>query len=1162
MGDNGESSHLQRAPCIAIDLGTSSCSVGVWLDGRVQIIPNENGKLSTPSYVAFTDTQRLVGEQAQKQALRKPENVFFEVKRLIGRRWKDISDEWVKSWPFSVGKAQDSGELGLRVTSAFLEPFLQRTDRLLTPQQTDGARNGSHPTGDGKTVGFLAPEEITAMLLAKMKACAESQLSCGKLEQAVITVPTYFDDHQKDATKVAAEIAGFNGVRLVHEPTAAAIAYAQHMGLLSLAGPREGSSIRSGRKSAKETTIMVFALGGGCLDVALVIISEGRVGVRVADGDSKLGGADFDNVIVEIIEEQAKGTFGGKVDTSSPRLRRKMKAASEKAKQDLTLLREATIEIDSVRGDDDLSFVLTREEFVSSSEHLFRRCTEVVQQVFLKAEKLGITKEAIDEMVLVGGSTRIPELRERLHKAFGKVPRPHSHQNEAVVHGAALYTVCAREIIEEIDPTLAVSSEGDETPASLPTTTEDSRGDMRSLLDTFKERAKLIEEYEEDALKLSEARFRSEKFVGEALKRSAEYPPWVRRIIEGEIRCTTEGMDGAMSLEELNSQYKQMADLCEYAFGAMWSKSFSRRKFFIADRWIGCDCEPPDVCDPTQTGLGNLSKASGSLVGPDLCDLVVAPPVKELLKTKRSIEGLVDGGRIEIAAPGGVHPIDNETSASRVADARRTGRRLPLTGPGAPPQVRYKVSAESLRNRGILYTIIGRGPSGWSEDIPQQVAAALRTGLRVILCVGGEEEQEASADGKQLSHSAGGAIGTAGGAVLGSTLAREREKCKEQLEQVLREVGKTWRNVVVAYQPSWESQFEGETSISVEEFMTAVVDGHVGIRETLRKNANRDVAESTRIIFGTYPLDRIGTIWDALSRQKEIDGFLLDSGFRRSEIVHKILRRRWKAEESFLLLGVPETQEDVETGNLLSLLDKGGANLLGCGDEYTHQPWWCSLVAFPTTIDKKHWVRPDHVPIFDKHDLIATMNKLSRPDPAPSPSASPPSAPHLSPRTPEPPPGTPRALFDLVSRTCPEQDTYSFPLEGRVIINLRERDKDRKKRPTADTIAAWMAELDKIIRGDEWRRFVIAYTPEWATGSDSEVRPDPEAKLYQDVEGAHSEIRSLIARNKNYATADQVAIVCEIDGASSMETLRRIAVMPNVDGLMLGSSLVKKLANV
>ncbi|KAG0172733.1 Heat shock protein sks2 [Apophysomyces sp. BC1034] len=369
---------------IGIDLGTTYSCVGVWESERVEIIANEQGNRTTPSYVAFSDNERLVGDAAKNQAAMNPKNTLFDAKRLIGRRFDDPEvKEDMKHWPFTIVEDNEN-------------PFFQ-------------------VDFEGETKLF-SPQEISSMVLIKMKEIAEAKLG-KKVLKAVVTVPAYFNDSQRQATKDAGTIAGLDVLRIINEPTAAAIAY----GLDD--------------KDAKERNVLIYDLGGGTFDVSLLTISGGVFAVKATAGNTHLGGEDFDNTLVNHFVQEIKRKH--KKDISSdPRALRRLRSASERAKRTLSSLTQTTVEVDSLFEGVDFQSNITRAKFEEINSTSFTKTVEPVERVLKDAK---IDKKDINEIVLVGGSTRIPKIQSLLQDIFnGKELNKSINPDEAVAYGAAV----------------------------------------------------------------------------------------------------------------------------------------------------------------------------------------------------------------------------------------------------------------------------------------------------------------------------------------------------------------------------------------------------------------------------------------------------------------------------------------------------------------------------------------------------------------------------------------------------------------------------------------------------------------------------------------------------------------------------------------------------
>ena len=369
---------------IGIDLGTTYSCVAVWQNDRVEVIANDQGNRTTPSYVAFTDSERLIGDAAKNQVAMNPHNTVFDVKRLIGRRFADPEVQAdMKHWPFKV---IDKGG----------KPVIEVEYK-----------------GEKKT---FTPEEISSMILTKMRETAEAYLG-QPTKNAVITVPAYFNDSQRQATKDAGLIAGLNVLRIINEPTAAAIAYGLD------------------KKTTGEKNVLIFDLGGGTFDVSLLTIEEGIFEVKATAGDTHLGGEDFDNRLVNHFVQEFKRKYKKDLSTNARALRR-LRTACERAKRTLSSSAQTSIEIDSLFEGIDFYTSITRARFEELCQDLFRSTMEPVEKVLRDSK---IDKQSVDEIVLVGGSTRIPRIQKLVSDFFnGKEPNKSINPDEAVAYGAAV----------------------------------------------------------------------------------------------------------------------------------------------------------------------------------------------------------------------------------------------------------------------------------------------------------------------------------------------------------------------------------------------------------------------------------------------------------------------------------------------------------------------------------------------------------------------------------------------------------------------------------------------------------------------------------------------------------------------------------------------------
>ena len=382
---------------IGIDLGTTYSCVGVWQNGKVEIITNDMGERTTPSYVAFSDNERLIGDAAKNQVTRNPTNTVFDAKRLIGRKFNDhLVQEDMKLWPFTVIKEEHGDR-----------------PQIVVDYQGNKKR-------------FFA-EEISAMVLQKMKKIAEDFLG-KEVKDAIVTVPAYFNDAQRQATKDAGTISGLNVIRIINEPTAAAIAYGID------------------KKFKEERNVLIFDLGGGTFDVSVLSLEEGLFEVKATNGHTHLGGEDFDNRLVEYCAAEFKRKHNIELNENMKALRR-IRSTCEKAKRALSAATQTTIDVDAVIDGKDLSIVLTRAKFEELNNDLFKKCLLPLDNV-IKDSKL--SKGEIHDIVLVGGSSRIPKIIQMVQEYFNKEPSRSINPDEAVAYGAAVQAAVITGVNDEI----------------------------------------------------------------------------------------------------------------------------------------------------------------------------------------------------------------------------------------------------------------------------------------------------------------------------------------------------------------------------------------------------------------------------------------------------------------------------------------------------------------------------------------------------------------------------------------------------------------------------------------------------------------------------------------------------------------------------------------
>ncbi|KAA3671995.1 heat shock 70kDa protein 1/2/6/8 [Paragonimus westermani] len=405
-------------PAIGIDLGTTYCCVATFHNGMLEIIPNEHGNLTTPSYVAFSDGRRLIGEAARDQAALNPRNTIYDAKRLIGRRIDEATvSEDRKNWPFVV--VEDEGKAKIKVEF------------------------------DGQSL-LLLPEEVSSMLLAKMKEVAEAYLG-QSVTDAIITVPAYFNNMQRQATRDAGLIAGLNVLRVISEPTAAAIAYGLD------------------KKLRSECNVLVYDLGGGTLDVSVMNINENKFVVRSTFGNTHLGGQDFDQNMVNFLVKDIQRKHNVDVRESKSAMHR-LRTECERVKRILSAELEATIDVDDIYQGISVKTRMSRAKFEELNAELFRSTLEPVKMALRDAQ---LNKGDIDEVVLVGGSTRIPMIRKLVKEFFdGKRLNVSINADEAIAHGAALQ---AANMIGDQSEKLKNLVMKDVTPLSLGTELYDGR---------------------------------------------------------------------------------------------------------------------------------------------------------------------------------------------------------------------------------------------------------------------------------------------------------------------------------------------------------------------------------------------------------------------------------------------------------------------------------------------------------------------------------------------------------------------------------------------------------------------------------------------------------------------------------------------------------------
>ncbi len=380
---------------VGIDLGTTYSCIGVFKNGKVDVITNETGARITPSVVSFTKNERLVGDAAKSQIAKNYKNTVYDAKRLIGRDYDDPEvQKDIKLWPFKVIKGDNN------------KPKIEVEYK-------------------GKIESFY-PEEISACILSKLKQNAKDYLG-HEVNEAIITCPAYFDDLQRKATQMAGKIAGLNVLRIINEPTAAAIAYGLD------------------KENQGEKNVLIFDLGGGTFDVTILSIDNNLLEVRSTCGDTHLGGEDFDNRLLQYCIDTFKEQTGIDISYNQKAIIR-LKILCEKSKINLSSMQETTMDIDALAEGEDFNITITRPEFEDLCKEDFNKCIPIVEQALKDAS---LTKEQINDVVLVGGSTRIPKIQQIVKDYFGKEPNKKLHPDEAVAIGAAIQGAIANNVEDE-----------------------------------------------------------------------------------------------------------------------------------------------------------------------------------------------------------------------------------------------------------------------------------------------------------------------------------------------------------------------------------------------------------------------------------------------------------------------------------------------------------------------------------------------------------------------------------------------------------------------------------------------------------------------------------------------------------------------------------------
>ena len=391
---------MNRAPAIGIDLGTCYSCAAVFQNGKVEIIPNESGERTTPSYVSFTDKERLLGSAAKNKMTRNPLNTIFDAKRLIGRKFQEREvQEDMKYWTFKVIKDANSDRPKFQV-------IYQNQEKQ-----------------------FYA-EEILAMTLRTLKRSASNFVG-KEVKDAIVAVPNYFNDSQRQSIKDAGTIAGLNILRIINEPTAAALGYPIHK-----------------LKDKEEKKIFIFDWGAGNLNASILAIEEGLFEVKAISGKIHLGGEDLDNKLIQYcIDEFRRNTSININVRENPKAFQRLKSACEKAKKALSSTTQTTVDIDCLIGEEDLNIIITRSKFEELCLDLFKKCLPPLEQVLKDAK---MTQSQIDEVILVGGSSRIPKIQSMLQEFFnGKELNKEFNPDEAVAYGAAIQAAVMTNVKDE-----------------------------------------------------------------------------------------------------------------------------------------------------------------------------------------------------------------------------------------------------------------------------------------------------------------------------------------------------------------------------------------------------------------------------------------------------------------------------------------------------------------------------------------------------------------------------------------------------------------------------------------------------------------------------------------------------------------------------------------
>ncbi|GBG90476.1 hypothetical protein CBR_g50822 [Chara braunii] len=1123
-----EMANLSMTRRIAIDLGTSSCRVAVCRDGEVDVIPDMSGERSTPSIVAFTGKKRLVGQQTRIQVKRGHENWLYGMKRLIGRDYDSIREEERKWWPFEIVKGS-MGEAMVEVRSELLSSLRRNNgdhiqSNIVGQFQQNDARPveaEDEPKATEAGVVYLAPEQILAMLLAKMRSDAERFLRCDDLHAAVITVPALFNDRQRSGIKQAAEIAGLTDVQLVSESTAAALSFAECAGLIS-SGWR---GVSAGEPCPRGAKVLVFALGGGNFEVALVTIAGGHVIVDSVDGNPCLGGMDFDHKMMELILHRVKEQFHLAPEMQASTLKG-LKSASEKAKEELTILQDAQVDLEFILSDNELKVTIQGAEFEKKCKSLVDECMDCVRRLLQESK----TKSTdVKEAVFVGGSTRIPRIFETFKKSFSLEPKAHPYQDEAFVRGAALFGDWSQLVTEThattieyynrwkktyfffqqrkrpgsyvlpdlsnwsrdpqddqfclelfesrgvkkeplpvgkivvrvgqhndspVLPLLTIDRCGilclDEGQSSLPAVFHKSGQRSADEISGWKQFAEKLRVYERKVAEIRSAKNQWSTYIGEVHKRESLCPCWLwstisawKHEIERWLEMEMEAASGRVEIEQFTTQFDGFRRACQYAFGDTWARSIpGRRRFLVIDCW---ESHYIDEC------LQNL-RANAR---PDLSDVVVCMPLKDLRKTKdRIIEG------IKLAAT----DLSSNHSIATPATVKTSG-------------IHYAVlSASPLSSSDDRAALC----SEWRRLGGKKVSLAVQAGLQVVLRL----EREDSPDEQSST--------------VPYDLDEENRRCEAQLKDLVKSIGWgswCWQNITIAYFPPpnlcWTEGLPGQgASIWHQNEVhqhndPVVVQTARHIRKVIEDEVNAEAAETTRILIGGGAAMEM---WNALFKQEEVDGLLLEGGFRDPRLVGKLC---------------PPSRE--RTGKVLL----------------------CHAASGPVTLDERnirllHGISSD---LMDGEEVLwMTVRYATREK----------SGVHLE-------EGTGSVEMVWKGGAVVEESKYRPVVNNRRMVTifpiLECGDAGRLEDRIERQLSRWAEELK---RADLQGREVVV-----------EFRPAPSVamqdRLPAAIETTHALIRRWILMKISPHVAQAVRIVCSVDGLPP-ETQRDIMRQPNVDG--------------